>query len=465
MSLLKISSLPNKGRSFVVTRDVPAGTVLLRSRAYVAVPDCASKSQVCARCMLRDTYDSPYPQRAPGGSAKLSHGCTSCQQVFYCSTECQKADFEQYHASECAWLKALFLGKPAASPDRVAGPSSRSNQEPDPVANSEGFSPYELDFTWMLARVLINRAQESKREGTTLASPGPENSDSNGASNTVASSKHSFADIWSFVANASGFSSTAIDSFVTIARVLATLTRTAILPTAGLPASAENTLLPPAADALPPSLQSTTTSTLSPLESSLVALICKEECNSFGLYTFAYAGANHPRQSYGIGLYPDAVYFNHSCLPNVGHVTRARMGLRGGVAEEGVGADMVFYAAKDMTAGEEAVISYVALDESRGRQDEERKTWLKENFFFDCDCERCNSDGQGTPSDVEIRKRLGCHLCGKGGCCGWFIPPQLVAGNAKDARNDSGKNLAEGALPESHAHDTRPWDLTTNRNA
>ncbi|KAI8592289.1 hypothetical protein BDZ88DRAFT_486766 [Geranomyces variabilis] len=448
-SVLKVASLPNKGRSYVVTRDVPAGTILLRSRAYVAVPDCGSKSQVCAHCMLRDASDVTYPHRAPGASVKLPHGCKSCQQVFYCSAECQKADSEHYHASECAWLKELFLGLPAASPDRVEAFNSSSNgtQEPEPVKNSQGFSSYELDFIWMLARVLINRAREMK-------TPAHDASDANAAAADIAAAgKPSSADIWAFVANAAAFSPTAIDRFVTIARVLAALVRTAILPTAGFPASAENTLLPPGEDALPPSLRTS----LPPLESSIVALICKEECNSFGLYTFAYAGAKIPRQSYGIGLYPDAVFFNHSCLPNVGHVTREGNGLRG--ADESFGADMVFYAARDMVEGEEAVISYVALDESRGRRDGERRTWLEQNFFFACDCKRCNGDAEGTASDIELRKRLDRHLCGKDGCCGWFVPPQLVTKGAKDSRNDSGKDLARRIteFPERQRATSRPW--------
>ncbi|KAJ3182616.1 hypothetical protein HDU87_007954 [Geranomyces variabilis] len=411
---------------------------------------CGSKTQVCAYCMLRDASDDPYPHRAPGASAKLPFGCASCQQVFYCSAECQQADFDHYHASECTWLEELFLGKPAASPDRVETSNSSSNgtQEPAPVENSQGFSSYELDFIWMLARVLINRAQEKKPPANDTSEPSAAAADI-----VAAASKPSFAAIWAFVANAAAFSHTAIDRFVTIARVLGTLVRTAILPTAGLPPSADETLLPPAEDALPPSLRST----LSPLESSIVALICKEECNSFGLYTFAYAGAKTPRQSYGIGLYPDAVFFNHSCLPNVGHVTREGNGLRG--VDESFGADMVFYAARDMAEGEEAVISYVALDESRGRRDGERKTWLEQNFFFACDCKRCNGDAEGTASDNELRKRLDRHLCGKGGCCGWFVPPQLATKNAKDSRNDSGKDLAQRAreFPESQRVALRPW--------
>ncbi|KAJ3346335.1 hypothetical protein HDU91_007059, partial [Kappamyces sp. JEL0680] len=69
-------------------------------------------------------------------------------------------------------------------------------------------------------------------------------------------------------------------------------------------------------------------------------LISKEECNAFGLYTYRYKGSHQPRQSFGIALFPTAIFFNHSCDPNVG-----RMYNRDG--------DMEYFALRPIRAGEQ----------------------------------------------------------------------------------------------------------------
>lgn len=54
----------------------------------------------------------------------------------------------------------------------------------------------------------------------------------------------------------------------------------------------------------------------------MLSLICKEETNTFGLYPRATGtpvddGSVTRGESYGLGLYPRAAMFNHSCQPNV----------------------------------------------------------------------------------------------------------------------------------------------------
>lgn len=126
----------------------------------------------------------------------------------------------------------------------------------------------------------------------------------------------------------------------------------------------------------------------------LYSLISKEECNSFGLYTFSYKGYTEHRQGFGLALYPSAIYFNHSCDPNVGRVYTAN-------------GQMQFFAIKDILIGQEALITYIDLDGGL----ETRQKFLQEHFLFECGCTRCNSEKAGV---LEYNGSLA--LCGSGGC-------------------------------------------------
>jgi hypothetical protein len=70
----------------------------------------------------------------------------------------------------------------------------------------------------------------------------------------------------------------------------------------------------------------------------LLDLVCQEECNSFGLYSFLPdSPVGEPKYAFGLAIYPQAVYFNHSCAPNVVHHT--------------IGKRQVFYAVRDIAEG------------------------------------------------------------------------------------------------------------------
>ena len=62
------------------------------------------------------------------------------------------------------------------------------------------------------------------------------------------------------------------------------------------------------------------------------------------------------------------------------------------VSKSRVGREYHFHAARDIEPGEELCISYISLDETVGQ----RQTNLKENWFFDCICARCQDDGNTT---------------------------------------------------------------------
>jgi hypothetical protein len=159
-------------------------------------------------------------------------------------------------------------------------------------------------------------------------------------------------------------------------------------------------------------------------EKWLIDLICKEECNSFGLYTFDYKGNQVAKESYGLALFLEAVYFNHSCIPNIGHVTRKfedsnSISNDQQLQVEKRNGENVFYALRDITKGEELCISYISINDDLYKDSEARKKKLKEIFFFDCSCKLCLS------SISEWKEEIEEIVCNQKDCKGWYIPPLL----------------------------------------
>jgi len=97
----------------------------------------------------------------------------------------------------------------------------------------------------------------------------------------------------------------------------------------------------------------------------IIELWCKEECNSFGLWR---------PNSGGVGIYPGASYFNHSCVPNIYRV------------EEG--STLVFRTICDISANTELCLSYINPELHVLK----RQVLLKDEYYFQCDCIRCISE-------------------------------------------------------------------------
>ena len=283
-----------------------------------------------------------------------------------------------FHKFECRFLKGL---------NDCAGLSND-------VANKEGFSNYTMDYTWLLLRALIRRYQEY---------------------NGLHNDEMTFSDVSNLCSNATAFSEQKLDEFMRVARVLKEFICSCLY---SAESAVPNDFLPPATISNP--ILSTE---LEAMERSLLELICKEECNSFGLYTFSYEGRKRPRQSYGVAIYPHAIYFNHSCCPNVGHVSPET------TLEKPKGGEMIFYAVNDMEANVEACISYVALDDEESTA--ERRGFLKDVFHFDCDCQRCVSETKSGSEErgKHIQKQMKLMLCNLD-CKGWFIPKSLKSADS-----------------------------------
>ena len=128
-----------------------------------------------------------------------------------------------------------------------------------------------------------------------------------------------------------------------------------------------------------------------------------------GLVQLLRAGAAASRliRRIGSGCYSRASLFNHSCSPNI---CFAR-----------VGREIVFFATRDIAAGEKLCINYIDLNRSL----QERKTKLREDFGFDCNAK----DARPAPKMSKAssagarcaRQRPSCSACAPSA-------PQLLCG-------------------------------------
>ncbi|KAK4512919.1 uncharacterized protein ATC70_003629 [Mucor velutinosus] len=104
----------------------------------------------------------------------------------------------------------------------------------------------------------------------------------------------------------------------------------------------------------------------------------RERANSFGLWelgdsgvSLADGGVTDDLELLGWGIYPSAVYFNHSCDANVVKVREGRQ--------------MKFLARRMIEKGEEACISYGSV----GEDVKDRRARLLSHYHFLCQCTRC----------------------------------------------------------------------------
>ncbi|KAJ2907802.1 hypothetical protein GGI21_003524 [Coemansia aciculifera] len=113
----------------------------------------------------------------------------------------------------------------------------------------------------------------------------------------------------------------------------------------------------------------------------------REKANSFGIWdppsdmlhlaqstdcSSPTVGADYDEREWiGFSIYPTAVYFNHSCAPNVAKTRRNRV--------------MNFVSNQSIQSGDELFISYGSTTDSVS----ERRDRLRDHFFFECACDRC----------------------------------------------------------------------------
>ncbi|KAF9975341.1 hypothetical protein BGZ73_001062 [Actinomortierella ambigua] len=110
-----------------------------------------------------------------------------------------------------------------------------------------------------------------------------------------------------------------------------------------------------------------------PTIDELVAALCRFHCNNFSI---------HDAQLFTLaeGTFPIGALFNHSCRPNA-------IVMYEGQAQ-------IVVALEDIPAGQEVCTSYV----DNGVQRAERRSLLKEKYYFDCQCPRCSEGDQDSTS-------------------------------------------------------------------
>lgn len=89
---LTVSTLPEKGRCLFTARDFSPGEVILSQEPYVCIPNknSSGSSSKCDWCF---------------NSSNIKK-CSACQVVWYCSSTCQKSDW-QLHRLECQVLSKI----------------------------------------------------------------------------------------------------------------------------------------------------------------------------------------------------------------------------------------------------------------------------------------------------------------------------------------------------------------------
>ncbi|KPI87898.1 hypothetical protein ABL78_3008 [Leptomonas seymouri] len=120
------------------------------------------------------------------------------------------------------------------------------------------------------------------------------------------------------------------------------------------------------------------TSRLCVSESYFLRLCAAAQCNSFGVY-------DTDDNCIAFGMYPEASYFNHSCVPNICRVMR-----HGGRVA-------AFYALRHISVDEPLTISYCDVEQQNSA---ERRRNLLETYRFFCMCVRCSGHAEGPATAV-----------------------------------------------------------------
>lgn len=273
--------------------------------------------------------------------------CGACEQVWYCSEECARAD-RPLHELQCAALRKLrgvswaafdrtmartilhllahrhFDPQPASAANTAAPSSSASTSDKDPQPSSESSSPRRLERHCGCTEYASESARKQLETFT-----------------------FDF-DVMSLVSNEHDIMSKTMVQRKALVRFIKSVgNRNPVLQ------------LPDMA--------------------SIVRLIGKVDQNTFGV--------RYDRNlSYAFGVFPSMSYFNHSCAPNIA-VIQTNTALK-------------MLALRDIDAGEEVAISYIETD----RPKLARRKCLQAEYNFTCCCPRCNIPPSNTLRDDFVHR-------------------------------------------------------------
>ena len=153
------------GRAVVAARDLAAGEVVMACTAAAMEPLDVRRCSCCFAASRTDDGGS-------NGDASLLK-CSACKTVKYCSTACQRADWQRNHKAECAAIVPLFsVSDPAAATNAVLlgrllrGKELNTSSTPPTVVSA---GPIPAVYTHTLADVLAMEADPRSSRRTEWA--------------------------------------------------------------------------------------------------------------------------------------------------------------------------------------------------------------------------------------------------------------------------------------------------------
>jgi len=139
-------------------------------------------------------------------------------------------------------------------------------------------------------------------------------------------------------------------------------------------------------------------------EDQIIALLCINHFNTFGIW-------DEYHQCIGLGIYPRASFFNHSCAPNVYRSELLSSSLAPQLQSRRI---ISFKALHPIPRGSEVCISYSDVDLAK----QVRQDYLLYQFHFKCLCSRCSAEDETNDDFVSL------YICPK---CSMLCEPEHVA--------------------------------------
>ncbi|KAF9385897.1 hypothetical protein CPC16_007795 [Podila verticillata] len=426
---------PDRGRIMFTQTSIRKGTFLFQTTAHAAICDANRRKIRCGSCFGEIKHGSGLSGPDAGGRRDRTEGggasCELCNEIWYCDQSCREQDWHS-HQFECEYLGLLYKDNH----------TQHANKEQWQEAAKEfrGLDPYAQDYTRCLIRVLVHRFNELQATSTSKVPSSPTADPSDPEFDEQDETPLPFSRIWDLVENREAYTQDKLEhEMKPVARIL----------DAFQDHYCSRYSTPPR----PVTGQGATPTGATLTLDELLGLICREECNSFGLYSYPHTpwntrgrqldhnnsdgGVDNSKQGYALGLFARGFLssFNHSCSPNVYHVAHKKY--------------LLFFAACDIAAGEELNIFYLEVGpryraplplSPKANQDrleafKTRKMFLKSHFHFDCGCERCRweerlqetAGGPVAGMDQERERFLSVGLiCAREGCYGFYAPPTVL---------------------------------------
>lgn len=120
----------------------------------------------------------------------------------------------------------------------------------------------------------------------------------------------------------------------------------------------------------------------------VASLLAKDQRNAFGLSTFTSTNPGE-RQVRAYAIYAQASFLNHDCLPNACRFDY--------IDKPGIGnTDIIIRSLHEISEGAEVCISYFPVNWPFA----ERQKKLKEEYGFECNCERCKIEESWSDEDI-----------------------------------------------------------------